>query len=186
MSDRWTVDTRRLIVQSQLPKSRLLIGLPFLLLGAWFFAKYFLLSIVAYVRVGDWRGLAGNPFGWLVILAMSALFLVPGWLLVFTRRLLVLDQAAGTATELRDFRVWRQVQSHALGRQREIVWLHEPVKDSRSAACLEGVYLVGRDEKHLLLGMFDDEPAARALAEAAAAFTGLPWKVADRDAWNNR
>jgi len=45
---------------------------------------------------------------------------------------------------------------------------------------------VRRDESLLLLGVFEDEAAAGALAEAAARLLDLPRATHDQDAWQNR
>lgn len=187
MSDTWKQEgAGRLFIHNRCGWPRLLIGLPFLLLGAWFLYRYLVLSVVAYVKAGDWAGLFGNPLGWLVILFMGGAFLVPGWLLVFFRRALVLDRAAGVALELKDFRIFRRATRHVLDPFHLVLLLHERVKKTGSARWQECVYLVRRDESLLLLGVFEDEAAAGALAEAAARLLDLPRATHDQDAWQNR
>jgi len=185
MSDRWTLQNDdRLFVSARFGWARLLIGLPFLLMGAWFLVRYFVLGIAAYVRAGDWAGLFSHPLGWLVILLMGGIFLVPGWLIVFLRRAMLIDRGAGVAIEMTDFRVFRKVKRHPLEPFHQVLTLHEKIKDS--SRWHESVYLVRRDESSLLIGIFEREPDAEALAAALSDLLGLPRKTADEDEWRAR
>ena len=187
MPDIWKQEGgQRLFIHNRCGWSRLLIGLPFLFFGAWFYYRYLVLSVLEYVKAGDWAGLFGNPLGWLVILFMGGAFLVPGWLLVFFRRAMVLDRAAGVALELKDFRIFRRATRHPLDPFHLVLLLHEQVKNTRAARWQECVYLVRRDESMLLLGIFEDEAAAGALADAAAGMLNLPRATHDQSAWQNR
>ena len=187
MADAWKREGEgRLFIHARFGWARLLMGLPFLLLGAWFYYRYLVLAIAAYVRAGDWAGLFGNPLGWLVILVMGGAFFVPGWLLVFFRRALVIDREAGVAIELKDFRVYRRATRHALEPFHLVLLLHEQIKGSTSSTWQECVYLVRRDESLLPVGAFEKEPDANALADALSALLGLPRQTHDEDAWKNR
>ncbi len=173
MSDLWTRQgDERLYVRSRPGSARLLIGLPFLAMGCWFLYRYLVMGIVEYIRAGDWAGLFSGVLGWLVILLMGGLFFVPGWLLVFTRRALLIDRPTGVAFEARDFLVYRQRIRHPLAAFRRVLLLHEQVK--KTNRWLESVYLVRLDDSHLLVGTSDTEAEAERLAVATAELLGLP------------
>ncbi|HEX7779059.1 MAG TPA: hypothetical protein VF424_07475, partial [Vicinamibacterales bacterium] len=49
-----------------------------------------------------------------VLTVMTAAFLVPGWLLVFSRARVEIDRVARTVTAIRDFRVYQLRERRAL------------------------------------------------------------------------
>lgn len=173
MSDTWTRrGDQQLFVRSRLPRARFLIGVPFLALGGWFLYRYLILGIVEYVQAGDWAGLFSGVLGWMVIVLMGGLFVVPGWLLMFTRRALLIDRPSGLALEMRDFLIGRKRNRHALGEFVAVLLLHEQVE--KTNRWLESVYLVRADDRTLLVGTMDTETEADALSAATADLLGLP------------
>src|SRR5262245_9863860 len=103
MSDTWkNLGEGRLVVRSGNPIGRYLIGVPFLVARIYCFDRYFVLVIVAYVEAGDWRALFSGFIGWFVILAMSAVFLVPGWVLCLFRRVVLIDAGGGALLDRKD------------------------------------------------------------------------------------
>lgn len=185
--DRWKqTGPGRIFVSSGFSGGRAIFGVPCLSLGGWFIFKYFILGIVEYARAGDWAGMFSGVLGWVVILAMGGCFLVPGWLLLFFRRAVMIDRDAGIALEMKDFRVGRRVTRHPLDAFHLALVLHERVKGSKSSRWQESVYLVRRDETSLLVGVMEKEDDARALAGALAALLSLSQRVADEDEWMNR
>jgi hypothetical protein len=185
MSDTWQRHgDRRLVIRSGNPIGRYLIGAPFLLTGAWFLWKYLVLGIAEYARAGDWRGLASNPFGWLVVILMGSVFFVPGWLLCFFRRVVLVDLDSAALLERKDFRVFRRDTRHDLKAFNRIVVLEEPVKNS--ARTLHGVYLYRADESNVIAAVMDREPEATALAEALCGLLGLEIISTTQRAWQDR
>jgi hypothetical protein len=182
MSDRWIqLDHTRLQVDARLGWVRWLIAVPCFFFGGYFFVRFFVLGVVEYIQAGDWGGLFGNPLGWLVILLMSAAFLVPGWIFATLRRRVVLDTAARTLTDTKDFLVYRRSRTISLAAVKAVVLVAEPVR--KTSRHHYTVRLVSAAKESLPVGVMDDETAGEALGLAVAAMLGLTLETMSASAW---
>ena len=99
-NDTWTLpENGRLLVTGNPGIGRYIFGVPWLLFGVHFLYKYLVLGIAEYIKAGDIAGIFTGVLGWLVVLLMGSIFVVPGWLLVFLRRRVVIDTVYGKLEE---------------------------------------------------------------------------------------
>ena len=160
--------------------------IPWMLFGFYFIYKWVIEGVAAYVEAGDFAGLFSNGWAWLLILAgLTVIFIVPGWMLAFTRRKVIVDVSKGEVEEGNDFRVYRRVKTHRL-REFNRVLLVETVtnsKDSRGntkRTRFHDVRLVkGKPKDYILIGTMQEEAKAEELGGAVAKITRLPFEVQD-------
>lgn len=104
----WTEDPpgRVSVTAGLAPKARL-FGLPFLAIGCWF-AWQILNAAWQVARAEGALGLLKSVPGLLLFAAVGSMFAVPGLLIVFFRKRVTIDTAAGTVEEVKDFLVTRR------------------------------------------------------------------------------
>lgn len=148
-----------------------LFGLPFLAVGG-----YFLYQLVSGAAGGDLT----IP-GWIALPLMTAVFLVPGWILVTIRRRLAVDAARRTATKELDFLVFTRRKTTAVPPGAHVMLrfermtsrtTHGPVFNTETTTFAVHVYLVSNESPNLLVALFaeKDKPAALDFAGRLASF----------------
>lgn len=162
---------------------RYLFGVPWLLFGLHFYYKYLVLGIAEYIKAGDIAGIFTGMFGWLVIVLFGAVFVVPGWLLVFLRRRVVVDVGRGMVDAMNDYLLFRRGKSHRLGGFGSVL-LAETVSTSRSGhsdsvtTYMHEVRLMPRREgEPIVAGIMLDEEEGQQLGTAIADLLNLPFSA---------
>ena len=167
------VDGTHLKTRLDAPLAARLFGLPFLLVGV--YLAYQLAGGVADLVAG--RAAIGEMLaGTLLLFVMTAAFLIPGWLLVFSRAAVDIDRAARSVAYVRDFRVyqWRQVHQLSAFERLEVDRLSvSPNRQSTGKAAYQ-VELAARNRRNVVVGLFDDGDAALAFGRELAAVIELP------------
>jgi hypothetical protein len=110
-------------------------------------------------------------FGWVLLPIMAALFLVPGWMILFGRKRTRIDMTRREAIEEFDFFVYTRRKTSSIPRDAHVMLRYEQAGKSNLSAA--HVYLVA-GERPILLTMFgpDDKPAALEFARRIAAPLG--------------
>jgi hypothetical protein len=158
-NDKWTVEGRRRIVVTLNPGAgRYIFGVPWLLFGVYFLFRYLILGIAEYVRAGDIAGVFTGALGWLfIILFFGCIFIIPGWVLVFLRRKVVVDASRGRVEEKNDLLVFSRSKTHPLVPK-----------------------AAGDERGYVLIGTMQDEAEAERLGRATAELTDLPYAARQR------
>jgi uncharacterized protein (DUF58 family) len=114
--DQWTREgDTRIVVTGSPGIGGKVFGIPWMLFGVYFIYNWVIAGVIEYIQAGDFAGLASGALVWLLVLAVLAgIFIVPGWLLAFTRRKVVVDKSKGEVEEGNDFRVLRRLRNHSL------------------------------------------------------------------------
>ena len=184
-NDSWTADGRgRIVITGNAGIGRYVFGVPLLLFGAYFLYKYLVLGIADYIKAGDIAGIFTGIFGWLVVILMGGIFFVPGWLLVFLRRRVVIDVPHSMVAEKNDFLLFSRGKSQRLTGfgAIQVVETASTSQDktggttSTVTTWMHEVRLLPRGEgNYVLAGIMQDEAEARKLAAAMAELLRLPW-----------
>lgn len=146
-----------------------LFGLPFLAAGAWFLWQI-LTGIGDYVRADAIAQLPGQFFGFLFILVFAALFGVPGLLLTFGSKRVVIDAPRRELIEIFNWVVYRRATTHPLAKFKSI----EVRQDPRSRSNLYHVELVADARDDVLVGIFNKPDPAIELARTLSGALSLP------------
>jgi hypothetical protein len=94
---------------------RYIFGVPWLLFGVYFLFRYLILGIAEHLKAGDIAGVFTGASGWLfIILFFGCIFIIPGWVLVFLRRKVVIDASRGEVDEKNDFLIFSRGEIHPL------------------------------------------------------------------------
>jgi hypothetical protein len=151
-----------------------LFGLPFLLIGG--YLGYQLVGGVFDIVTGR-AALAEMLAGTLILIVMTAAFLVPGWLLIFTRARIEIDRVAGTVTSVRDLRVYKFTDRRPLSEFESVeVDVLTVSTTNRSPSTSYQVELASPTRKNIVVGLFDDGDAAMEYAVRLGPSIGLPVK----------
>src|SRR5262245_13830731 len=149
-----------------------LFGAPFLLVGA-YFAYYLVLGVVDLVTG---RAALGEMFfGTVILVVMTAAFLVPGWLLVASRGRIEIDRASRRVVSIRDLRVYQHRQERSLDEFTAITV--DRLGSSRtkpSSVRSWQVELTSPSRTNQVIGLIDDDEEAVAFARRISLATGLP------------
>lgn len=184
MNNQWVRnEQQQIFIRSHLGMTRW-VGLIPLGIGGYFLYKYLILGIVEYIQAGDWRGLFTGVFGWLVIVLLGLVFVIPGWIILALRRNTLIDAQRGEVVEVQDVRVYKRVKRHALNTFQRIMILIEPVKKTTKTQYT--VNLVTLKDDKVTVGFMDTREPAEALGQAIADLTHLPLQVWDEHKWLNR
>lgn len=155
-----------------------LFGLPFLLAGL--YLGYYLVTGLFALLTGR-AALSEFFLGTIVLLVMTAAFLVPGWLLMFSRARVEIDRVARTVTSTRDLRVYKLQERRALSEFNRVIVDRLKVSSRQSGPTRRLTYKVdlgGAAAKNLLVGVFDEWEDALAHGRRLGSVIGLP--VEDR------
>lgn len=155
-----------------------LFGAPFLLAGA-YLGYYLVLNLVA-ILTGR-AALSEFLPGTIVLTVMTTAFLVPGWLLMFSRARVEIDRVARTVTSIRDFRVYKLQERRALSEFDRLEVDRLKVSGRQSGGTRRPTFkvaLAGAAASSLLVGVFDEWEDAMAHGRRLGPLIGLP--VEDR------
>ena len=174
-NDTWNLPGNgRLLVTGNPGIGRYIFGVPWLLFGVHFLYKYLILGIAEYIKAGDIAGIFTGAFGWLVVLFMGAIFVVPGWLMVFLRRRVIIDTVYGKVEEKNDFLLFSRGKIHHLADFGAIL-LVATHSSGKVTTSMHEVRLMPRaDREYILVGVMQDNEEARRLGQALADLLRLP------------
>ena len=150
-----------------------LFGLPFLAIGL--YLAYHLVLSLYYVVTGQvpiTDVLIGTP----LLLLFTAAFLVPGWLLLFSRGRVEIDRVARTVDYVRDLRVYQHRAKHKLADFDRIEVDIVRSSSNQSKARVYQAELAGERPKKVTVGLFDSATEALAGAQRLSGMLGLPVK----------
>src|SRR5262245_32574617 len=118
--------------------------------------------------------------GTVLLVVMTAAFLIPGWLLIFSRAAVEIDRSRRTVTFTRDFRIYQQRGVRQLSEFERVEVDHITVSTNRQSTGKPTfqVELAARNRKNIVVGLFDDGDAALTFGRELAGMIELP--VADR------
>lgn len=118
-----------LIHQTAVPLFRYVIGIPLLLLGA-FFLFSAISSLILLVKESRWETLPG-PF---LLFFMAAIVVPLGWWLVLSTHWILLDRAHAEIKEVSDWRLGRKARSTPLSRFHSVSVVTEPILSASSTS----------------------------------------------------
>ena len=149
-----------------------LFGLPFLVAGAYF--AYNLMLGIADLVTG--RAAIGEMLvGTVLVLVMTAAFLVPGWLLVASRARIEIDRTARRVVAIRDLRVYQHRQQRSLDEFTAVTVDRLGSSPTRQSSVRSWqVQLTNASRKNQVIGLFDDDEEALGFARRISLATGLP------------
>lgn len=150
-----------------------LFGLPFLAIGL--YLGYHLVLSLYYVVTGQvpiTDVLIGTP----LLLFFTAAFLVPGWLLMFSRGRVEIDRVARTVDYVRDLRVYQHRARHKLTDFDRIEVDIVRSSSNQSKARVYKAELAGSQPTKVTVGLFDSSTEALAGAQRLGGMLGLPVK----------
>jgi hypothetical protein len=148
-----------------------LFGLPFLAAGA-YFAYNLILGMIELVT--GRAALSEMAVGTVLVIIMTAAFLVPGWLLVFSRGKVAIDRTARTVESIRDLRVYQLRERRSMDEFDAIAVDRSRSSGSRGSARVFKVELLSATRKKVLIGVFDEGDDALSFARRLSTATGLP------------
>ena len=147
-----------------------LFGIPFAAAGA-----YFLYHFVTGALHPSEMTIAG----WLLLPLMTALFLVPGWILLVGRKRTRIHASLREATEEFDFLVYTRRATTRIPREAHVMLRYESAGKSTNVYHTH-VYLVPSEDKRILLSMFGSAEKAAAMELGQRVARALGIDVQDR------
>ena len=151
-----------------------LFGAPFLAAGA--YLGYYLVLNLAAIVTGR-AALSEFLPGTIVLIVMRAAFLVPGWLLMFSRARVEIDRVARTVTSIRDFRVYKLQERRALSEFDRLEVDRLKVSSRQSGGTRRPAFkvaLAGTAGSSVLVGVFDEWEDAMAHGRRLGPLISLP------------
>src|SRR5262245_19257383 len=114
--------------------------------------------------------------GTLLLVVMTAAFLIPGWLLIFSRAAVEIDRSHRTVTLTRDFRIYQRRDVRQLSEFERVELDHLTVSTNRQSTGKPTyqVELAARNRKNVVVGLFDDGDAALTFGRQLAGMIELP------------
>lgn len=155
------------------PPTARLFGLPFLLIGVYLLLQW--LQGVADIVRG--RATLGEmAFGTILLLLVTLMFLVPGWLLTLGRSTIVVDTAARTISTVRDLRLYQMRDTRALSEFDRVEIAYLSARASGASASQKEQYQVefAGDGARALVALFDTSGDATMFGRRLADRVGLP------------
>lgn len=161
--DLWTKESdTRLQINQHAGFVRYIFGLPLLLLGLYFLYQYLILGIIAFIQAGDWWGLFSGIFGWLVIILLASLFVVPGWVIVFFRQRVIIDTNVGYLIQTQDFLIYKRVKQYRLDEFERIQAKQSNRRSTESTGTpLYTVELTTKDGEQVVVATDEYKPAKK-------------------------
>ena len=149
-----------------------LFGLPFMLIGG--YLAYQLAGGLVDLATGR-AALSEMLVGTILLAIVTAAFLVPGWLLMFSKARVEIDRNTRTVTYVRDLRVYQHAEKRALSEfDRVEVDLLSVAPNRQSRGRAYQVELAGRHRRNVVVGLLDDGDEALTFARRIGALIGLP------------
>lgn len=166
-------ETGAITIQMSGGLSGRLFGLPFLVAGGWLASQ--VVGAVTDLVTGRAAG-AQMAAGLLVLIVVTAAFLVPGWMLVCARSRVEIDRTSGAVTAVRDYRVYQQREQRRLSEFTRLAvdMLTTASNPRRRANPAFQVELVAPTGGNVLVGLADDGSSAMDLGRRLGALLGLP------------
>lgn len=154
-----------------------LFALPFLAVGG--YLGYQLGGGIVDLIAGR-AGIGEMAAGTILLVVMTAAFLIPGWLMLMSRAIVEIDRAARTVSYTRDFRVYQRREVRQLAEFTRIVVDHLTVSTTRRSTGKASyqIELAADNRKNVVVGLFDDGDAALGVARELGEVIELP--VVDR------
>lgn len=187
VNDKWTVEGKnRIVVTLNAGVGRYIFGIPWLAFGVYFLYRYLILGIAEYIKAGDIAGVFTGALGWLlIILFFGGIFIVPGWVLVFLRRKVVIDAARGEVDEKNDYLIFSRSKTHPLADFNNVLRVGTYSKGTTSrggtTTYMYDVRLMPRvirkERDYVLVGTMQDEAEAERLGRATSELVDLPYVV---------
>ena len=149
-----------------------LFGLPFVLVGLYF--AYNL--VLGVVELATGRAAIGEMlFGTMVVVVMTAAFLVPGWLLIASRSRIEIDRTSRRVVAIRDLRVHQIREERPLDEFTAITVDRLGSSPTRQSSVRSWqVELTAPSHKNQVIGLFDDDEEALGFARRISFATNLP------------
>ncbi|MCJ7436073.1 MAG: hypothetical protein MUO77_21555 [Anaerolineales bacterium] len=134
LNDVWTQDgATRIEVRGTPGIGGKFFGIPWMAFGLYFIYQWVFVTMLEYIRTGDYSGLISGLLVWLLMFAgLFVIFIVPGWALAFTRRRVIVDHSRGEVEEGNDFVVYRRLKTHSLSEFKQ-VRLVETISKSKNS-----------------------------------------------------
>jgi len=149
-----------------------LFGLPFLLVGG--YLGFHLAGGVLDLLTGR-ASLSEMLAGTVLLLVVTAAFLVPGWLLVASRARIEINRMRGTVSYVRDLRIYEHREQRPLSEFTRIeVDLLSVRPNQQPRGRSYRVELAGATKGKVTAGLFDAREDAIAFAQRLGALIGLP------------
>jgi hypothetical protein len=172
MESRITQVGETLRIDTPIPRVARLFGVPFVFVGGWLLLT--LAGSIGDVVRGD-AGIGEMLPGQLLLLLLTAAFLLPGLALTLLQRHVLLDRVHDSAAVVRRFLFVRHTRQRRLGAFAR-VRVAERIKREKEGAdtVTYDIELVGPRDDTLLLGLADTRAAASRLAAEIARYLALP------------
>lgn len=131
-----------------------------------------ILALVEVGRANAWR--AWDLLSFPVWLSVVLIIVVPGWIIATLRRTVVIDPGQRLVRQVNDFVIYRWSSSRSLD-DFVAVRLSDPRPSAnRRNIVTHRIELVGRNGKHVIVQMEDDDERARGAGTEVALVTALP------------
>jgi len=180
---------RRIVVTLNPGVGRYIFGVPWLLFGVYFLFRYLILGVAEHLKAGDIAGVFTGALGWLfIILFFGCIFIIPGWVLVFLRRKVVIDASRGQVDEKNDFLIFSRGKTHPLAGFEQVLLVGTYSRGTNSGGgttrYMYDVRLMpkaaGSEMSYVLVGTMQDEAEAERLGRATAELSDIPYAARQR------
>jgi|GEM_PF-2539493 hypothetical protein len=153
------------------------------LLGGAYFGVILVQGISEYI-VGFLRGEPGilqnfitNIPGMLFAIGVALMFGIPGVLLFFGRKRVVMDRAGGTITEMMDYGFLKRKQAYSVAEFQTVEVTFAKERANKSKKTLFDVKLRGKRKESVLVAVMDEDEIPQALELAKQIATLLDYKM---------
>ncbi|QIF05841.1 hypothetical protein [Roseimicrobium sp. ORNL1] len=163
----------------------LLVGSKF----AWWLLQA-LADMAQAVLHADFGYIFSYLFGLVLLIVMTAAFVLPGLWMLFARSVVEVHPAEGYVSEMRDYVAWRKTKRHDISDVAVVRGTHE-VSQKRSNSTVEtyrlDVVLKGDGVKEFLAAQPDTRERAQELGQLLAAKLGVPFQdlTSKRDSYED-
>ncbi|MEZ0276007.1 MAG: hypothetical protein ACAH88_13960 [Roseimicrobium sp.] len=129
-------------------------------------------------------------FGLIILVVMTAAFLLPGLWLLFARSVVEVHPAEGFVSEMRDYVLWRKTKRHDLADMSAVRGTHE-VSQKRSSSTVEtyrlDVILKGEGVREFIAAQPTARERAQELGQLLASKLGVPFQdlTSKRDSYGD-
>ena len=128
-------------------------------------------ALIEVARANAWR--AWDLLSFPVWLSVVLVIVIPGWIIATLRRTVVIDPGQRQVLQINDFLVYRWSASRTLDDFVAVRLSDPPPSSNRRTIVTHRIELIGRNGKHVLVQMEDDEDRARGAGTEVALVTGL-------------
>lgn len=182
MDAKWTQSDQTLTVNQGGGILLRLFAIGFLI-GGGYFAYYLVLGVYEYVlgflrgEPGVMRNFITSIPGILLIIFMILMFGVPGVLLLFGRKRVVIDRGAGTITEMTDYGFFKRKQEHPATEFQTVEVTFAKESTNKSKKTLFDVNLSGKRKQSVLVAVVDEDGLSQAIELSKQIATLLDYKM---------